>query len=96
MISATRSGGNVTLTIRGKFNFSCYQEFHAEVGRDVAEQYFVDMRDVSYIDSAALGMLLLLRERVGEDSKRVTLQIGAGQPKDVLGLANFGSLFTFA
>jgi HptB-dependent secretion and biofilm anti anti-sigma factor len=95
MIEATHNeSGSTTITIRGKFNFACYDEFHRVVGRDVRTSYTVDLRDVEYLDSAALGMLLLLRERVKDDRQRVTILAGSGQPAEVLRLANFGTLFT--
>jgi anti-anti-sigma factor len=88
--------GRTTITIKGRFNFACYEEFHRVVGETVPPSYVVDLRSVDYIDSAALGMLLLLRERVKEERARVTLLTGAGQPAEVLRLANFGNLFSMA
>lgn len=95
MIEASHSpSGTTTITIRGKFNFACYDEFHRVVGREERASYTVDLSEVEYIDSAALGMLLLLRERVKDDQKRVIIVAGHGQPAEVLRLANFASLFT--
>jgi len=86
--------GSTTITIHGKFNFACYDEFHRVVGREARASYTVDLTNVQYLDSAALGMLLLLRERVKDDRHRVTIIAGAGQPAEILRLANFGTLFT--
>lgn len=96
MITASNDtySGRTTVTIQGRFNFACYDEFHRLVGTAEPKSYFIDLRKVEYIDSAALGMLLLLRERVKEDRSRITLATGPGQPADVLKLANFASLFT--
>ncbi len=88
--------GGITLTIMGSFNFGRFDEFHRAIGDKPAPRYTVDLRQTEYIDSAALGMLLLLRERVSEDPAKVVLQVGEGQPGDVLRLANFGSLFTMS
>jgi anti-anti-sigma regulatory factor len=46
------------------------------------------------VDSAALGMLLLLRDHAGEAS-RVTISGSRGQPEQVLRIANFHKLFRF-
>jgi anti-anti-sigma regulatory factor len=94
MINATQAGSTTTITITGKFNFACYQDFHRVIASPTPSAYVIDLREASYVDSAALGMLLLLRERVGNDARRVTIQVAAGQPRDVLTLANFGTLFT--
>lgn len=88
------AAGRTTITIRGKFNFACYEEFHRVVGREPRNAYTIDLSDVDYIDSAALGMLLLLRERVNEDKQRVVIITGVGQPSEILRLANFSHLFT--
>jgi anti-anti-sigma regulatory factor len=45
------------------------------------------------MDSSALGMLLLLRDKVEQDSARVKILSGAGQPHEILKLANFQRLF---
>lgn len=46
------------------------------------------MQEVDYVDSAALGMLLLLRDHAGE-GRRVTLRNARGQPREVLLMAKF-------
>jgi len=97
MIEArTDAGGRTTIVVHGKFNFACYEEFQRVVGAEARPAYTIDLSHVTYIDSAALGMLLLLRERVNEDPKRVAIIGGTGQPADVLRLANFSSLFTMS
>jgi anti-anti-sigma factor len=45
------------------------------------------------MDSAALGMLLLLREHVQSQGGRVTITNCRGQTYDVLQIANFHRLF---
>jgi anti-anti-sigma regulatory factor len=52
----------------------------------------IDMSAVEYVDSAALGMLLLLRDHAG-DASRVTIRGSRGQPEQVLRIANFHKLF---
>jgi anti-anti-sigma factor len=86
--------GVMTLRISGRFNFSCYREFQQAVSGPSPTRYVVDLSTADYIDSSALGMLLLLREKVGEDPSRVVIKSGTGQPGQVLRLANFQRLFT--
>jgi anti-anti-sigma factor len=88
-----QSDGALTLRIRGRFNFTCYQQFNEAVSGPTAARYVVDLSDADYMDSSALGMLLLLRDKVGLDSSRVQILSGGGQPHDVLQLANFHRLF---
>jgi HptB-dependent secretion and biofilm anti anti-sigma factor len=54
----------------------------------------VDFGRVDYLDSSALGMLLLLREKAEAAGKKVSLANLSGTVKQVLEIANFGKLFT--
>jgi anti-anti-sigma factor len=51
------------------------------------------MAGVEYLDSSALGMLLILKERAGATNKRVAITNCRGAVKQVLDIANFGKLF---
>jgi len=95
MIESTKQlDGSLTLKVKGRFNFSCYKQFNDAVAGPVAPRYVVDLSSADYMDSSALGMLLLLRDKVGQDTSRVKIVAGAGQPHEVLKLANFHKLFS--
>jgi|SRR5262245_26906817 anti-anti-sigma factor len=86
--------GVCTIRVSGRFDFSCHGAFRdamkqAPDGVDVV----VDLEETSYLDSAALGMLLLLREQAAKRSVRVSLANCRGQAHEVLQLANFQRLF---
>lgn len=85
--------GGVTLKVRGRFDFGCYQQFNAALAGPAAPRYLVDLSGAESMDSAALGMLMVLRDKVGQDAARVQIVSGTGQPSDVLKLANFHQLF---
>ena len=84
----------VMVTIEGKFDFSC----HAAFRRSFTEapkgaSFVVDLGRVTYMDSAALGMLLLLRDKAASAPMRVELRNSRGQPREVLNIADFGRIF---
>lgn len=87
-----------TLTIRveGRFDFNCHQAFrHSYEAQDAATTSFVvDMAKTSYIDSSALGMLLLLRDYAGGDHARIKLSQCNGEVRIILTISNFEKLFT--
>lgn len=85
--------GAVRLKVRGRFNFSCYPQFNEALNGPVAQRYVVDLSGAESMDSSALGMLMVLRDKVGQDASRVQIVSGTGQPSDVLKLANFHRLF---
>ena len=82
----------ITIQITGRFDFRVIKEFQQLLGRD-PRTWVIDLGGVDYVDSSALGMLLLLRERVGGDSMRVQLRGVRGQPRDVLLMARFDRMF---
>jgi anti-anti-sigma factor len=82
------------IKINGRFDFSCHTSFReAYSNAPNGTEFIVDMADASYMDSAALGMLLLLREHVQQSSGRVSITNCRGQTYDVLQIANFHRLF---
>jgi anti-anti-sigma factor len=87
--------GSVKIQIGEKFTFDCHREMRAAYeGRKTSTQYFVDLAQTDYIDSAALGMLLLLREASGSDTHNIQIINCKSSVKKVLEIANFGLMFT--
>ena len=83
----------VTITIDGRFDHRTVREFK-QVFTLSPRLWVVDLTRVDYVDSSALGTLLLLRERADDDPQRVHLRGLRGQPKAVLTMAKFDRLFT--
>ncbi len=88
--------GQATLDLAGNFTFQSHREFKeatvAAIDDAKTEEVILDFGNVEYIDSAGLGMLLLLNERIG--SKKLSLINCKGTVKDVLQIANFNKIFT--
>ncbi len=85
----------VTITIDGRFDFAQHKAFR-DAYRDIDPKrmrFVVDLSATSYLDSSALGMLLLLRDFAGGESANVVI-IGCGEDvRRVLKIANFEKLF---
>ena len=94
-IVAETDGTACVLRVSGQFDFGCRNEFRrAYLAWPKGSTFIVDMTDVDYVDSAALGMLLLLRDYSGV-AARVTIRGVTGQAEQVLRIANFQKLFHF-
>ncbi len=94
----TRSADTTfTLALQGRFDFHSHREFResyqAALDSGATREIEIDFRGVDYLDSSALGMLLLLREKADALGKQVTLAHMHGMVKQVLDVANFGKLF---
>lgn len=99
MMITERTENNVTrLSLEGRFDFHSHRDFRSAydglLGRADVREIVIDFGRVDYLDSSALGMLLLLREKAEAVGKKVILTSLAGTVKQVLEIANFGKLFT--
>ncbi|MFE8069508.1 STAS domain-containing protein [Marinobacteraceae bacterium S3BR75-40.1] len=88
-------GSTLEIHIDGRFDFSSHQAFrdaYEDADQNV-ETYVVDMKNTTYLDSSALGMLLLLRDYAGGDSANVTLANCNDDVRRILTISNFEQLF---
>lgn len=97
-ISATQSddGSELTVQIKGRFDFSAHQMFRDAYEKVESEPkcYVVDMKETTYLDSSALGMLLLLRDHAGGDSADIRIVNSNADVRKILTISNFEQLFT--
>ena len=57
-------------------------------------EILIDFRRTTYIDSAALGMLLMLRKSAEAAGKLVALINATGTVREILDIAHFETLFS--
>jgi len=88
-------GELLTLYIQGRFDFSSHQDFRSayESLSKQPERYRIDMQETSYLDSSALGMLLLLRDHAGGDRARIEIHNCSPDVRKILTISNFEQLF---
>ena len=89
--------GVARIALHGRFDFCSHREFktsyESPLGAADIRELEIDMGGVEYLDSSALGMLLILKERAGATNKRVAITNCRGAVKQVLDIANFSKLF---
>lgn len=85
------------IALSGRFDFNVHRDFRRAseeaLEANGVRELVIDFSQVDYLDSSALGMLLLLREKADSQGKRVVLSGLHGMVKQVLDIANFGKLF---
>ena len=88
-------GKKLTIAIKGRFDFGSHQTFRDAYERfyKVPELYVVDLKDTTYMDSSALGMLLLLRDHAGGDDAEVQVININSDVRKILAISNFDKLF---
>lgn len=88
--------GVLKLRLEGKFTFEAHRDFrdayktHLDTKCSTLE---IDLGGVDYLDSSALGMLLLAKQSAEEHGKKVRLVNCQGTVGQILTVANFGKLF---
>lgn len=91
------SGSVARIQMSGQFNFQVHRVFkdtYAALLENAAiKEIEVEMDKLDYIDSSALGMLMLLNERARSANKSISLLNPSGVVMQVLEVANFGRIF---
>jgi anti-anti-sigma factor len=97
-MSSSMVGNRVILKLTGRFDFNDHRIFKAayeplflQPGLNTLE---IDLAGIEYLDSSALGMLMLMRERAGVAGKKVELARPGSTIAQILDIANFNKLFT--
>lgn len=89
---------SAVIRLQSKFDFSWFARFkelyEPHLANAAVREIVVNFADVSYIDSSALGMLMLLKEKAEAAGKKVRLTQCHGYAKELLTVANFQSKFT--
>jgi HptB-dependent secretion and biofilm anti anti-sigma factor len=88
------------LSLQGRFDFSAHRDFRQGyeglLKQPGVTSLEIDLRDINYIDSSALGMLLVLKETVAKSRQQLTIANCTGSIRKVLEVANFDKLFTLS
>ncbi len=94
-VNAQLEGSTLTIKVTGRFDFSVHQEFRLayEGLTPSPTQYVIDLGETSYLDSSALGMLLLLRDFSGGDSADIRISNCNQDVRKILAISNFEQLF---
>ncbi|HMV52114.1 MAG TPA: STAS domain-containing protein [Rhodocyclaceae bacterium] len=88
---------SAVIQLNGRFDFNAHREFRNAMERALGLQGIdnvtIEMSRVAYLDSSALGMLLMLRDKARSTNRSVVLSGVNDAVRKVLDIANFGKLF---
>ena len=80
----------------GDFTFADHASFKSLVGHLFEGQespIIIDLSALEFIDSAGLGMLLLVRDEANKAARKLVLRSPNGQVKRMFGVTKFETLF---
>lgn len=83
------------IQVDGRFDFSLHRTFRDAYEKvDLSKaRVVIDLTRTQYLDSSALGMLLVLRERCGGDRADIVLRGAHAGIQQVLSVSRFQHLF---
>ena len=91
----SNQGGHAHLKCIGRLTMKERQEFNKaieEAKADNPQELMIDLREVSFVDSCAIGMLIVASKKLQTASIPLTLCCQEGQIKDTLDLMNVGKI----
>lgn len=95
----SNNGETITIKVNGRFDFAVQNEFrdcYYNLNNAEGSKFIIDMGGANYMDSSALGMLLMMREYLGGNSADISIINTSADIKNILTVANFQSLFAMA
>lgn len=98
-LDVSSDGQIVTLHIGGSFDVTSYEAFNAAYRPYLDDEnsvFVIDMAKTTYLDSSALGMLLMLRDRTHGLRSRVLIDNVNEEVMEILRIASFDQLFNIA
>jgi anti-anti-sigma factor len=97
-ISVQVSDSAAVIRLEGRFDFQAHRDFKqccdSALANESVRRIEVDFDNVEYLDSSALGMLLMLKERAERKTRTISLVNCKGTVRNILEVANFNKLFT--
>jgi stage II sporulation protein AA (anti-sigma F factor antagonist) len=90
------NGSAFEIHIRGRFTFADYpvfRELMKSVELDAGKSLVFEMNEVTFVDSSALGMLLIAHEEAKKTGGLIVLRRPQGQVRRTLEVASMDSLF---
>ena len=99
-VSQRVNNDKATLALAGRFDFNAHREFRegyeSLLQKPGVQMLEIDMDSVDYLDSSALGMLLLLKDRTASRNIKLHITHTSGTVRQILEIANFDKLFSIS
>lgn len=92
---STRNGSTLALGFQGKLTFldqPVIQSLLEDIEKDDFKKCIVDVASLDTIDSAGLGMLLIISDAIGDLGKEFELHAPKGQVAKMLEISNFAEM----
>lgn len=89
--------GSLVVKVRGRMTHKDHKEFRDILGRindGAGAKVIFDLAHVEFMDSSALGMLLIVRDAAVQQKRSVVLKGAVGQVENLMKVAKLHKYFT--
>lgn len=88
-----------TLRLPSRFDYSFHRQFGEMytplVENSVCKELILDFSQVEYLDSSALGMMVLLQKKFSGNNRKIKIKGARGATEEILKMANMQKIFEF-
>ncbi len=95
LITQTKQNGAVILALSGRLDFNARHEFQNAIEKakeSGATVIVLNLKDVSFIDSAALGLITVAYKNMEQEKIRVSIANAQDYVQKIFTLANLGNI----
>ena len=92
----SKESKKTVISVAGRFDFSLHQQFRDAYSQCTGQNfdYVLDLSRTEYMDSSALGMILLLKDHVEIHSSKLVISKPSDTVNKILEIAQFHRLMT--
>ena len=88
-----------TLRLPSRFDYSYHRQFGEMytplIESSVCKEIILDFTQVEYLDSSALGMMVLLQKKFSTHNRKIRIKGARGATEEILKMANMQKIFEF-
>lgn len=88
-----------TIRLPDRFDYAYHRQFSDSyqhyLGNDAISEVVLDFSQVGYLDSSALGMIVLLQKKCSGEGKKVKIKAARGTTLEILKMANMQNIAEF-
>ena len=90
---------SATIRLPSRFDYSSHRQFVEDYTREfeneAASEIILDFSQVDYLDSSALGMMVLMQKKGQAKNKKVKIKGARGATEEILKMANMQKIIEF-
>lgn len=89
----------VNIRLPDRFDYAYHRQFSETyqpyLGNEAVTELVLDFSQVGYLDSSALGMMVLLQKKCSGEGKKVKIKAARGTTLEILKMANMQNIIEF-